>query len=367
MIETKLEDINSNPRLPYIDRYINRNGIKFYLHHSNIFKDDHGERFGIWFIANPKYRESNNMPDITFKFVVTRTFLARNNLYADQGLAHKFIYHFGFYEFKNWLNELNEIKSVSNVLEYNTQKQEDFSTHILNGQIQIPTNIEDDDRLEKIAENCILKEYYSNRGKYKIDPDILKEVCFVPNDIFDFVLNKLSYSKYIDKENSKLTSAGIAYYKNYNSDESPQSQYSQTVFIAQSFSPDMVKFYNDVLEPLVKEFKLNPILVSNEEPEDTIDASILNHIRTCRFMICDLTHSRPSVYFESGYAIGRGVNVIHTCREDHNSDSENFDAAKNKVHFDVRNRKITWWDSTKLDEFREELRNRIKNFLEMQK
>ena len=129
----------------------------------------------------------------------------------------------------------------------------------------------------------------------------------------------------------------------------------------------MIKFYNEVYEPIIKEFNLNPILISNEEPEESIDVEILNQIRICRFMICDLTYSRPSVYFEVGYAFGRGVKIIYTCREDHNSDSSNFKPDINKVHFDVRNRKISWWSEQNFDGFKEELRDRIKFYIELQR
>lgn len=367
MRETKKSEVDSNPQLPYIDRYVNRNGIKFYLNHSETFWYDHDQRYGIWFMANPKHYPDGVRPEIGFRFVVTRMFLAMNNIIQDQKLMAKFVYHFGFYEFKKWLNELNEVKNISNTIEYNMKYEQDFSKHVLNGEVLVPMYSEDDDRLQRIAEETLLKEYNDNRGNGKIDYEILKEMCFVPENIFDYTLNLLKESNYINEEKGLLTPLGVAYYKNTFNEILPQSKFSQTVFIALCFNTEMEKHYRDVYEPLVKEFKLNPILISNVEPTEPIDVEILNHIRTCRFMICDLTYARPSVYFEAGYGLGRGVNVIYTCREDHNSDSNDFKPEVNKVHFDVRNRKISWWKNDKLEEFKSELKDRINYFLSIQK
>ena len=84
-------------------------------------------------------------------------------------------------------------------------------------------------------------------------------------------------------------------------------------------------------------------------------------------MVCDLTYSRPSVYFEAGYAIARGIRVFFTAKHDHNSDDPVFDANKNKVHFDLRNRQITWWNQNNFKDFYNELENRISRFLQWQK
>ena len=65
----------------------------------------------------------------------------------------------------------------------------------------------------------------------------------------------------------------------------------------------------------------------------------MNQIRQCRFMICDLSYARPSVYFEAGFAFGRGVKIIYTCNGDHDSDHEKYNPKKNKVHFGYKKQK----------------------------
>ena len=67
-----------------------------------------------------------------------------------------------------------------------------------------------------------------------------------------------------------------------------------------------------------------------------------------RFVVAEFTQHRPSVYFEAGYAVGRGLPVIWTCRE------EDYEHA----HFDTRQYKHIVWRTG--DELRERLYTRIK-------
>jgi nucleoside 2-deoxyribosyltransferase len=55
-----------------------------------------------------------------------------------------------------------------------------------------------------------------------------------------------------------------------------------------------------------------------------ISDKMLMMIRQARFIVADLTHERPNVYFELGYARGLGKPVITIMREGGN------------VHFDVQ-------------------------------
>ncbi len=347
----------------YFDRFTNRNGLRFYLIKSPVYENFPNEE--IYFYAIPEYYIDGKSPELFFSFGVTNIFIAGAGIANIQDF---FVSNYGEFEFKKWLNEVNELKDAKNNMLITTQNNYAIPEST-NGILTSPTNEEDDERLQKLAEEVILKEFYNNRLAEKFSEEYLEEKCFVPKYIFNYTYNLLNKSGYLDIKNYQLTPSGIGYYKNTLNFDLPQNKYSKTVFIAQSFSVDMKLFCDQTFEPLVKEFKLNPILIFNEEPAEPIDVEILNQIKQCRFMICDLTHSRPSVYFEAGYALARGVNIIFTCRNDHNSDEQNFDANKFKVHFDIRrykNRKISWWSEDKTEEFKEELRNRIKNFLDIQ-
>jgi len=361
-LDSELKNIVEDPFLR--DRYTNRNGLKFYLERTELSKNGRNDTYEMVFFATPKNYSNHNHKNI-FNIIASDQFLSDNKL---SEIKEEFVSKYGYYEFLKWLNEINELKSQTFEFKMFSGNNEILS-QIRNGILQLRSNDEDDERLQKLAEEIILKEFYNNRVDRKFSNEDLKEKCFVPNYIFNHTYNNLLKKQdFLDLENYQLTAKGISYYKNTNKFNSPQSRYSRTVFVAQSFSPDLIDFYNTIYKPIIesKEFKFNSIQINNEEFDENIDNEIMNQIRQCRFMICDLTYARPSVYFEAGYALGRGVKIIYTCRDDHNSDDPNFDASKFKVHFDIRNRKISWWSNDIIEEFKEELRNRIKNFLDLQ-
>ena len=50
---------------------------------------------------------------------------------------------------------------------------------------------------------------------------------------------------------------------------------------------------------------------------DDVDDRIIAELKAADLAIVDLTYARPSVYYEAGYAAGRPIPVIYTCRSDH--------------------------------------------------
>lgn len=64
-------------------------------------------------------------------------------------------------------------------------------------------------------------------------------------------------------------------------------------------------------------------------------------------MLADLTHARPSVYFEVGYAHGLGVPLLLTCREDHCRGKSDHA----RIYFDLEQYKISYWSRTSKGEF----------------
>ncbi len=66
-------------------------------------------------------------------------------------------------------------------------------------------------------------------------------------------------------------------------------------------------------------------------------------IKQARFVIADFTHQSDGVYYEAGYALGRGLPVIYMCRAD---DWDN-------LHFDVRPMQVLRYSSP------EELQNAL--------
>jgi len=286
-----------------------------------------------------------------------------NDNYAD------FLIHYGFYEFKKWLNEIDEFESQEGELAL-LESEDNVIPNFINGELEIPYDKSDDLRLLQIAKSNILESFYKGIGKDKISSEYLKEICFVPNKIYEYAFEELLQSKLIDLDSGTLTSEGLVKFRNDNIEQDESRTFSHTVFVAQAFNDTMESIYKNVFQIIVAtDLKLSPIKINDTDPDEPVDVEILNYIRQSRFMICDLTFSRPSVYFEAGYAIARGIKVFFTARYDHNSDHPDFKKinCEYKVHFDLRNRQITWWQPDKLDDFKEELLKRISKYLGYQR
>jgi nucleoside 2-deoxyribosyltransferase len=128
---------------------------------------------------------------------------------------------------------------------------------------------------------------------------------------------------------------------------------SRYCFIAMAFVEDMFTVLETSIKPALIACGFVPLIVSEEhvESDKTINDAILSGIKKARFTIADFTHHRGGVYFEAGYALGRGQKVIYTCRHDH----------MDNAHFDLRNNQhIVWKDA---DDFKSKLINKIEAFI----
>jgi hypothetical protein len=112
------------------------------------------------------------------------------------------------------------------------------------------------------------------------------------------------------------------------------------IFIACAFGrKDVDQLCSEVFEPLCAKYSAIAVRIDQEEPVATISDAVFANIQTSDAMIADLTYSRPSVYFEAGYALGIGIPVLITCRNDHfRSNKEEL-----RVHFDLEQFKISYW------------------------
>ena len=87
------------------------------------------------------------------------------------------------------------------------------------------------------------------------------------------------------------------------------------------------------------------------EHSGSITDLILKQIKTHRFLISDVTHERPNVYYEIGYAHGMQKEVVLTAYRE------------TKVHFDIASHNVIFYSSgTELEErVAKRLRARIEN------
>jgi hypothetical protein len=128
---------------------------------------------------------------------------------------------------------------------------------------------------------------------------------------------------------------------------------STTCFIAMAFVDDMYEVLEEAIKPALSKCGFKHYVVSDQhiDSETTINDAILAGIKKARFTIADFTYHRNGVYFEAGYALGRGQKVIYTCRADEMASS----------HFDISHyQHIVWNDAA---DFKEKLINKIEAFI----
>lgn len=118
-------------------------------------------------------------------------------------------------------------------------------------------------------------------------------------------------------------------------------------FVAMSFSPELNAAFKDGIKPALEATGYRAVRVDLVEHNEKICDRIIAEIRKSALMVADFTEHRPNVYFEAGFAMGLGVTVIWTCREDH------IEGA----HFDTRQYNHVIW--TDPQDLQKKLINRI--------
>jgi hypothetical protein len=132
-----------------------------------------------------------------------------------------------------------------------------------------------------------------------------------------------------------------------------EGDYSSSCFVAMSFTDEMFKVFDEAIQPAIEVTGFKPLLISKEHlsSDTTINDGIIASIKKSRFTIADFTDNRNGVYFEAGFALGRGQKVIYTCKE---SDLKN-------LHFDIRAyQQIVWKDAA---DFKQKLIDKIEAFI----
>lgn len=184
----------------------------------------------------------------------------------------------------------------------------------------------------------------------------LRSACFVdrspqgpmgthPNAVSaqtQYFENYLSEQKYTATENNGLVllPRGL---ERIDSLQQNKSKNTKNVFVAMSFAPEMVPVREAIKEALTV-CGFIPRIMDEIEHNHQIVPEMLYEIREARFVIAELTGHNNGAYFEAGYALGCGKEVIQIC-------------AKSKFgtdgHFDVKQVNTILWENT------EELTNRL--------
>jgi hypothetical protein len=126
------------------------------------------------------------------------------------------------------------------------------------------------------------------------------------------------------------------------------------VFVVTSFSADMEPAF-EAIQEAAESVYLRAERVKDVPGDFIISAKIMDMIERAYLIVVDVTHDRPNVYFELGYARGHGKRIITIVREG------------SEVHFDINHwTSILYADSRPLqkslvERFRYELINDMRD------
>ncbi len=105
-------------------------------------------------------------------------------------------------------------------------------------------------------------------------------------------------------------------------------------FIAMWFDTALNDAYERGFQTGVLRAGYDPLRMDRVEHVNRIDDEIIRQINASRFVVADFTGHRGGVYFEAGYALGKGIPVFWTCSSSHMND----------LHFDIRQFNCIDWD-----------------------
>lgn len=113
-----------------------------------------------------------------------------------------------------------------------------------------------------------------------------------------------------------------------------------TLFIAMPMSDEYPEL-PDVLNAIkvaALECGLKPLRIDDEMSKDPITPRVLKKLQTAEFVVADLTHGRPNVYYEAGFAEALGNTPIYIARTGTNIE---FDTQDYPVNFFENTEELT--------------------------
>lgn len=131
-----------------------------------------------------------------------------------------------------------------------------------------------------------------------------------------------------------------------------QAESSKTAFVAMSFAKEM-DHVRDAIKQAITACGYVPRIMDEIEHNHQIVPEMLYEIRQARFVIAELTGHNNGAYYEAGYALGLGKEIIHVCKH------EQFGA---DGHFDVKQVNTVLWNNEK--DLADKLSKRIRATIE---
>lgn len=200
--------------------------------------------------------------------------------------------------------------------------------------------------LEKIDKYIQYFEYLTTFFGEQIDCDVRTDfpLAFAkgPDEFFRLLEGafKLQYINAPQSLSRPTMSVGLSIDGARRVDELRKSGvHSDQAFVAMWFDAYMDKVFEDGFKPALETTGFQALRIDKKEHNNKIDDEIIAEINKSGLLIADFTGHRGGVYFEAGYALGLGIPVIFTCKENEIG----------SAHFDTRQYShIVWKESEDL-------------------
>lgn len=195
------------------------------------------------------------------------------------------------------------------------------------------------------------------KQKFLFDDHMLKSTGMVNEDEFERIIYTGIELGFLNNEGSTKDSlpVSLAFTGWDESENLEELKRSKTAFVVLSFLPEMIQVFEEWIRPAIEKCGFLPKIIFDDPiaSDQTVNDAILAGIKNSKFTIADFTYHRNGVYFEAGYALGRGQQVIYSCREDEIG----------SAHFDIRNyQHLVWKDGPDL---KKKLMDKIEVFIKM--
>lgn len=240
----------------------------------------------------------------------------------DQSVKEKVV---SFYKNKNYLTDFINVTQIINSFPKTIEERIDRILlnikHVTNG---------------KMGEtHDINYRQVSNFLYFSIDNETEKF-----NEI-DMILNFMVKKGYlVDKKNYMggfLAQIDLEGWKRIEQLESGINTKETQAFVAMWFDESMSHIREKIKEAIESSKKYSAKIISEHHHNNQITDEIISQIKKSKFVVADLTGSRPNVYYEAGYAKALGLPVIFTCEKNIVDDK--------KIHFDLSVQNIIAWEN----------------------
>lgn len=179
------------------------------------------------------------------------------------------------------------------------------------------------------------------------------EYSFIVNYMKDMdLITDKPYEKFGDQKQIFFEHASLGYTltakaweKVYDMQKSKSN--NKNAFVAMKFGEETRELREKIKEGLSRA-GYEARIMDEIEHNRQIVPEMLHEIKNSRFVIAELSHHNNGAYYEAGYALGLGKEVIHICQKSELS---------NGLHFDVSQVNTVVYED--IDEIPEKLRKRI--------